>query len=40
MPLAFQFCVDFEAITIPDDPENIWFAANLTILDIGLFSAG
>jgi hypothetical protein len=39
-PSAFQFCEDIEAITIPDDSKNIWFAANLTILDIGLFSAG
>jgi hypothetical protein len=32
--------MDVEAITIPDDSKKIWFAANLTILDIRLFSAG
>jgi hypothetical protein len=32
--------MDVEAITIPDDSEHVWFAANLTILDIRLFSAG
>jgi hypothetical protein len=39
-PLAFQFCMDIEAFNIPDDSEKVWFAANLTILDIRLFSAG
>ena len=40
MPSTFQLCKDIEAITIPDDSEKVWFAANLTILDIGLFFAG
>jgi hypothetical protein len=39
-PLAFQFCMDIEAFTIPDDSEDIWFATDLTILDIGLLTAG
>jgi hypothetical protein len=38
--LAFQFCMNIEAFTIPDDSENVWFATDLTILDIGLLSAG
>jgi hypothetical protein len=40
MPLTFQFCMDVEVLTIPDDSENVWFATDLTILDIGLLSAG
>jgi hypothetical protein len=40
LPLAFQFCMDIEAFTIPDDSKDVWFATDLTILDIGLFSAG
>jgi hypothetical protein len=32
--------MDIETFTIPDDSEKVWFAANLTILDIGLLSAG
>jgi hypothetical protein len=40
LELAFQFSTDIEAITIPDDSENVWFATNLTILNIGLLSAG
>jgi hypothetical protein len=38
--LTFQFGLDIKAITIPDDPENVWFAANLTIFDIRLPRAG
>jgi hypothetical protein len=39
-PLTFQFCMDIEVLTIPDDSEQVWFATDLTILDIGLLSAG
>jgi hypothetical protein len=37
---TFQFCMDIEAITIPDDSEKVWFATDLAILDIGLLLAG
>jgi hypothetical protein len=32
--------MDIEALSIPDDSEKVWFAADLTILDIRLLSAG
>jgi len=38
--LAFQFSMNIETFIIPDDSEKVWFATDLTILDIGLLSAG
>jgi len=32
--------MDIEAFTIPDDSEKVWFATHVTILDIGLLTAG